>query len=298
MKVAIIGCGYVGMATARCWRQAGCTVTATTTSVPRLSELEAIADHAVLAQGNDETSLAEALADQQVVLLSVGARSPSSYEETYLQTAKTLVKVLAQTPSVQQLIYTGSYAVYGDQQGNWVDETSPVKPANRNGEILAETEQVLLNAQLQPFSQESVAPENSGSPQNWGARGATSAVKVCVLRLGGIYGPGRELQRIFGRAAGTTRPGTGAEPSNWIHLDDIVGAIAFAQEHQLQGIYNLVQEVTLTSRELIEQVCQRYNLAPVNWDESQPSARPYNAKVSNQKLKSAGYQFIYPELQV
>ncbi|MBD1860451.1 NAD-dependent epimerase/dehydratase family protein [Trichocoleus desertorum] len=273
MKVAIIGCGYVGMATARHWQQVGWTVTATTTSVPRLSELEAIADHAVLAQGNDETSLAEALTDQQVVLLSVGARSPNSYEETYLHTAKTLTKVLAQTPSVQQLIYTGSYAVYGDQQGNWVDETSPVKPANRNGEILAETEQVLLNA-------------------------ANSQLKVCVLRLGGIYGPGRELQRIFGRAAGTTRPGTGAEPSNWIHLDDIVGAIAFAQEHQLQGVYNLVQEVTLTSRELIEQVCQRYNLAPVNWDESQPSARSYNAKVSNQKLKTAGYQFIHPELQV
>nr|WP_255527254.1 SDR family oxidoreductase [Trichocoleus sp. FACHB-46] len=273
VKVAIIGCGYVGMATARHWQQVGWTVTATTTSVPRLSELEAIADHAVLAQGNDETSLAEALTDQQVVLLSVGARSPNSYEETYLHTAKTLTKVLAQTPSVQQLIYTGSYAVYGDQQGNWVDETSPVKPANRNGEILAETEQVLLNA-------------------------ANSQLKVCVLRLGGIYGPGRELQRIFGRAAGTTRPGTGAEPSNWIHLDDIVGAIAFAQEHQLQGVYNLVQEVTLTSRELIEQVCQRYNLAPVNWDESQPSARSYNAKVSNQKLKTAGYQFIHPELQV
>ncbi|UBF25141.1 hypothetical protein K9N68_26450 [Kovacikia minuta CCNUW1] len=141
---------------------------------------------------------------------------------------------------------------------------------NRNGEILAETEQILLSA--------------------------SNAVKICLFRLGGIYGPGRELVKIFRRAAGTTRPGNGEDEANWVHLDDIVGAIDFARQHQLQGVYNLVSDIPTTTGKLLELVCTQNNLPPVSWDPSQPSLRPYNAKVSNQKLRAAGYQFIHPEI--
>jgi nucleoside-diphosphate-sugar epimerase len=273
MNTIIIGCGYVGTAVARLWTQKGLTVTATTTTPDRISELESIADRAIVLNGDDEDALRAALADQQVVLLSVGAPNPDAYEVTYLRTAKTLASVLEQAPSVQQVIYTGSYAVYGDQQGEWVTEDTPVKPANPKGKILAETEQTLLAA-------------------------ADSTRQICVLRLGGIYGSGRELVRILGRAAGTTRPGDGSDISNWVHLDDIVAAIDFAREHRLTGIYNLVQNNPQTTRALFEQVCTVHNLTPVTWDASQPSLRPYNAKVSNQKLRDAGYQFIHPEITV
>jgi len=64
-----------------------------------------------------------------------------------------------------------------------VDEASPVAPANQ---ILCETEQVLLSASSDDMS-------------------------VCILRLGGIYGPRRELVKIFGRVAGTIRPGNGED---------------------------------------------------------------------------------------
>jgi len=120
---------------------------------------------------------------------------------------KPLASVLKQVHSVRQLIYTGSYAVYGDREGAWVDEASPVAPANPNGQILCETEQVLLSA--------------------------SSDDSVCILRLGGIYGPRRELVKIFGRVAGTIRPGNGEDATNWIHLDDIVAAIKFARQHRL-----------------------------------------------------------------
>lgn len=273
MNIIIIGCGYVGTAAARLWMQKGLTVTATTTTPDRISELESIAHHAILLNGDDEDALRDALSDQQVVLLSVGAPNLDAYEVTYLRTAKTLASVLGQAPSVQQVIYTGSYAVYGDQQGRWVTEDTPVKPANSKGEILAETEQTLLAT-------------------------ADSKRQVCVLRLGGIYGTGRELVRILGRAAGTTRPGDGSDISNWVHLDDIVGAIDFARVRRLTGIYNLVQNNPQTTRELFNQLCTVHNLSPVFWDASQPSNRPYNAKVSNQKLKDAGYRFIHPEIRV
>lgn len=273
MNVAIIGCGYVGQAVAQCWKDCGLTVTVTTTTPSRLSQLESLADRALILQGSDLEEMRSLLADQHTVLISVGAPNADTYEATYLNTAKTLVGALANNSSVRQVIYTGSYAVYGDQQGAWVQEDTPVRPANRNGEILAETERVLLEA-------------------------STADRQVCILRLGGICGPGREVVNIFRRAAGTTRPGNGQDASNWIHLDDIVGAIEFARAQSLQGIYNLVHDVPMTTGELLDRVFTKHSLPPVTWDSTQASNRPYNARVSNQKLKDAGYTFRYSEIPI
>jgi nucleoside-diphosphate-sugar epimerase len=267
----IIGCGYVGKAVAQTWRSR-LRVTVTTTTRERVPELAPIADRVLLLHGSDPAAMRSSLPNQAIVLLSVGARRSEGYEVAYLQTAKTLVEALATAPNVRQVIYTSSYAVYGDQQGDWVTEETPVAPANRNGEILAATEQLLLSA-------------------------ATSTRQVCVLRLGGIYGPGREIGRIFRSAAGTTRPGDGSDAANWVHLDDIVGAINLVQQRSLGGVYNLVGDVPITVRELLELVCTQNQLPPVTWDASQSSPRPYNARVSNQKLRSASYQFRHPEVR-
>ncbi|MEC4986524.1 MAG: NAD-dependent epimerase/dehydratase family protein [Oscillatoria sp. PMC 1068.18] len=273
MKVAIIGCGYVGTEVARYWSQEkDLVVTVTTTTNSRVAGLENLASQVVVVRGNDRERLKSVVAGQELVLLSVGARNAASYRETYLGTAETLVSVLQETPTVRQLIYTSSYSVFGDRAGAVVDETSPVKPANENGQILAETEKVLLSA-------------------------ATEKLKVCLFRLGGIYGRQRELVKIFSRVAGTTRPGQGDDATNWIHLDDIVAAIEFARIHQLEGVYNLVDDDKLTSGELINAVLAKNNLSPVNWDTNQKSPRPYNARVSNQKLKNLGFQLIHPQTE-
>ncbi|MBD2038080.1 NAD-dependent epimerase/dehydratase family protein [Leptolyngbya sp. FACHB-321] len=268
-NATIIGCGYVGKAVAQRWRST-LTVTATTTTPDRVADLESVAQRVQVVKGNDEAGVRSLLQDQAIVLLSIGAPNANAYEETYLQTAKTLVAALKDAPTVQQVIYTGSYAVYGDRQGGWVDETSDIVPANRNGELLAETEQILL--------------------------AASDVLKVCVLRLGGIYGPGRELTKIFGRAAGTTRPGNGEDAANWVHLDDIVGAIDFARQQSLTGVYNLVGTVPTTTGVLLERLFATHGLPNVTWNVSQSSTRPYNARVSNQKLREAGYQFLYPQI--
>lgn len=272
MNVAIIGCGYVGQAVAHHWRQdLGLTVTATTTTPEKVPTLEKIAQRVVVVKGNDLEGLKSVVQNQETILLSVGAASANLYQEAYLETAKTLASVLKDTPTVNQLIYTGSYSVYGDQGGNWVNEESHIQPSTANGQILAETEQVLLSA-------------------------ACSDLKVCILRLGGIYGVNRELVKIFGRYAGTTRPGKGDYITNWVHLDDIVGAIEFARSHHLQGIYNVVDDARLSLRELLDRLFKTHNLQKVSWDESVSSVRPYNVRVSNQKIKAAGYQFIHPEM--
>ena len=272
MKIAIIGCGYVGKAVAQLWtNNPEITVTATTTTPDKVADLNAIAKYVFILKGDDPEALRAVLEDQDAVVLSVAPKSAEAYESAYLHTAKTLASVLPEFPNIKQLVYTGSYSVYGNHNGEWVDESTPVKPNNSKSEILAETEQVLINA-------------------------ANTNLNVCILRLGGIYGPNRELIKIYGRAAGQTRPGSGNEPSNWIHLGDIVGAIDFAINQGLDGIYNLADDDRLTRGELTDKLFAKHNLPPITWDASQPSQRSSQAKVSNQKIKDAGYQLKHPKL--
>ncbi|WP_413198988.1 SDR family oxidoreductase [Nostoc piscinale] len=272
MNIAIIGCGYVGCAVAKYWQQKMTfIVTATTTTPERIPELQTVAQKVVIAKGNNAATLQSVLQNQDVVLLSVGAKGANLYEETYLETARTLVEILPKLPNIRQIIYTGSYSVYGDRNGATVDEDTPAEPTHASGIILHETEKLLLSA-------------------------TSEKLRVCILRLGGIYGNNRELIKIFSRASGTTRPGNGKDVTNWIHLDDIVSAIEFARQHHLNGIYNLVDDAHLTSQELLDTLFAKHNLPTVQWDSSQPSNRPYNANVSNQKIKDAGYKLIHPQM--
>jgi nucleoside-diphosphate-sugar epimerase len=272
MNIVIIGCGYVGCAVAEYWQQnSALNITVTTTTPERVSKLESISKKVIVTKGDDLLGLQAATENQDVVLLSVGSKGGNLYQETYLNTAQNLVTVLQQNPTVKQLIYTSTYSIYGNQNGAWVDETTPPQSATPNGKIMQATEEVLLEA----------ATENLG---------------VCILRLGGIYGEGRELIKIFSRIAGKTRVGNGSEISNWIHLDDIVAAIDFVRQRNLQGIYNLVDDAHITSRELLDTLFKKYNLPPVLWDDSLKSDRQYNVTVSNQKIKQAGYQLIHPQM--
>ena len=277
MNIGIIGCGYVGSACARYWRDRGHSVTVTTTTPERVSSLQQISDRVVVTQGSDAATLREAIRGRDILLLSVGAnrrsRTPGGYKNTYLETAKTLVKLLDEMPAVRQVIYTSSYQVYGDRNGAICSENDTVAPVSENGEILAETERVLLDA-------------------------ASIGRNICVFRLGGIYGPNRELIKIYRPMAGMARPGTGSEATNWIHLEDIVGAISLACDRQLDGIYNLVDNAKLTRKELLDRLFAQHQLPAVTWDTTLPDPRPYNVWVSNQKLKDAGYTFHYGDRRV
>jgi nucleoside-diphosphate-sugar epimerase len=273
MKVAIIGCGYVGSEVARLWQTAGDEVTVTTTTPEKQQQLQAIASEVVVLTGNDLASLKEVVADKDLVLLSVGAkqRTPEGYRQAYLETAENLMTAIS-TSKVKQLIYTSSYGIISDTSGNLVDETVVVNPVSESSKIMYQTEQVLQKA-------------------------STRDLKTCIFRLSGIYGQGRELIKIFQKRAGTTQPGTGENYTNWVHLDDIVRAIAFAREKQLEGIYNLNSDQVLTSKEFFDNLFQAHNLPLITWDSSQPSTRSFNLKLSNQKLKNAGFKFQHPQIE-
>ena len=110
--------------------------------------------------------------------------------------------------------------------------------------------------------------------------------QACIFRLSEIYGPGREIANRFKEK--TVFPGSGENPTNMIHLDDIVGAILFAITHSLKGIYNLTDDDHMTRREL-------YTLFQnVTFDPTTTPRFGGNRKVSNEKIKKAGYVFKHP----
>ena len=273
MRLAIIGCGYVGSAVARRWHDRGDIVTVTTTSPDKQDKLQNIASEVVVTTGDDLATLKRVVADKEVVLLSVGAkqRSVEAYQQAYLETAKNAIAAIRATKSVKQLIYTSSYGILGDRAGGVVDETATPNPKDEYGEMLAKTEATILSVPETEF-------------------------KTCILRLSGIYGEGRELIKIFGKMSGMTRPGNGQRYSNWVHLEDIVGAIDFAKEKQLQGVYHLASEEVLTVKEFLRRLFEAHNLPGVTWDDTDEPLR-YNMVLSNQKIKDAGYRFVYPKIK-
>jgi nucleoside-diphosphate-sugar epimerase len=273
MKILIIGCGYVGTAVASFWQKQGHNLTVTTTTPGKISSLENIASRAILFQGEDDETLAKIIENQDLILLTVGAKGGKSYQQVYLQTAQNLRKLLPFNSSVKQLIYTSSYGILGNQNGNWTDEKVLPKPASENQQILLATEQVLWDC-------------------------SNPNLKVAILRLAGIYGQNREILQIFKNWAGTTRPGNGKEYSNWVHLEDIVRAIAFIAANKLPGIYNLGDDTPLQRKDLLDKICQKYGLEPILWDLDPQGNRKTNLRLSNQKIKDAGFTFLHPETEL
>ncbi len=280
-RVTILGCGYVGTALAKYWQQRGTFhITATTTTPDRVSDLEAIADRVVVLDTQNFDALRDLVADTSTLVVSVASKRVQPYDVTYLGTAHNLAQALTDLDrnaaisgspiALKQVIYTSSCGVYGDRGGEWVSESVEVNPEGENQKILAQAEGVILDT-------------------------ATPTRKACVLRLGGIYGPDREIARIYQSAAGTTRPGDGLHPTNWIHRDDIVSAMNLARSNRLSGIFNVVDDDWMSNRELLDRVCELYHWEPVTWDASRPGRRSYNAKVSNQKIKAAGLSLRYPK---
>ena len=115
------------------------------------------------------------------------------------------------------LVYLSTIGVYGDTGGAWIDETA-------------------LPTSNAPRGRQRVAAE-----QAWQALGRASGRPVAVLRLGGIYGPGRNA--LVDVADGTARCVERAgQVFNRIHVDDIAAAIAAAVSTGFDGVVNVVDD--------------------------------------------------------
>jgi nucleoside-diphosphate-sugar epimerase len=124
---------------------------------------------------------------------------------------------LMRAPLLKAIVYLSTVGVYGDRGGGWVDEETLPRPESARG-------------------RERLAAERA-----WQDFGARKGVAVAVLRLAGIYGPGRNalIQIARGGARRIAKPG---QIFNRIHVGDIAQAIDAALTRQASGIFNVADD--------------------------------------------------------
>ena len=259
--IAIIGCGYVGSALAEALVGAGHDVVATTTSAGRIAELRSLGVRAELLDIADIDRLAALLADRQAVYLTIAPKHRGTdYRDLYLAAAQNLATAIART-RVRRVIYTSSTRVYGQNDGSWVDESSPTEPRDERGAILLDTENTLLGL---------------GS-------GDCGPVAVSVVRLAGIHGPGREPGERARALAGTHQSG-GDAYVNLIHRDDIVSALVALLDVPHHGLLNLSDDAPEPRRVFYDRMIAQSGLPAIDWiDDS--SSRRTGKRVRNDRIK-------------
>lgn len=199
MKVLIFGCGYLGRRVAQKWLDLGHSVFAVTRSEEKSKSLKAAGIQPIVADLNTADSL-NYLPEIDLVFNAVGFdRNPGQSQEQVMCDG---LRNILDTTRCLRFIHISSTSVYGQSTGEWVDETSSCEPTQPGGQICLKAEQ---------FVREFCS--------------GTSSVSFNILRLAGIYGPGRLLSRIESLKAGMPIAGTGESWLNLIHVDDAADAV-------------------------------------------------------------------------
>ncbi len=276
-RIAIIGCGYVGSALGKALVKAGHDVVGTTTTSARVEELRGLGiEPAVLRHAATER-FHELLQDREAAVLTIAPSGPErDYRAVYLDGARHFLKAAEHT-AVRRVIYTSSTRVYGQNDGSWVDECLPNEPRDENGRILLETERALLEGGKK--------------------LGGEAPAAVTVVRLGALYGPGRDMAEFVQRASGQQRD-DGDGYVNWIHRDDVVAALGRLLGMPYHGILNLCDDHPIRRRELYDRMTADAGLPPVRW--ISPSGPPELGKrVRNNLIKrTLGLSLAHPSRQV
>lgn len=194
MRVLIAGCGYVGQVLAAALAREGHEVIGLRRHPEGLPE----GVHPLAADLTDPSSLAALPAlDHVVYAASADERSDAGYAAAYVRGVEILLARLeATSPELRRILFVSSTGVYAQQDGSWVDEDSPTQPTHFTGRRLLEGE----------------------------ARVRASGRGI-VVRLAGIYGPGRTslIERV--RQGRATLPPGGPRYTNRIHRDDAAEAL-------------------------------------------------------------------------
>lgn len=266
-RITIIGCGYVGRALGAALAGAGHEVTGTTTTPARVAELQSANVTPRILTIDDEAAVDRAIKGAHAAVVTIAAGRGGDYEATYAQGLRRIVAACGRF-GVRTLIYTSSTRVYAQDDGAWVDESTPVEPVDAQSNALIRAEQAVLDGHAD--------------------------VTGTVVRLGGIYGPGRSIaERV--RAATGTRRDDGRHFVNLIHRDDIVAALERLVDHETGGVFNLVDDRPTPRRDLYDAIVSHGGLAPIVWEDR---AGPIRGKrVSNARIKSElGLVLLHPTL--
>ncbi len=281
-RLVILGCGYVGAAVAREARAAGLRVEALTRNPARAVELAALGVEAVVADLAADAWHARIAPGAELVLncVSSGGGGLEGYRHSYIEGMRSILAWARPAP-VGTLIYTSSTSVYPQSGGVRVDETMATGGPGATSRILREAEAVLRQA-------------------------GDACGRWFILRLAGIYGPGRHHLLDQLRAGAAELPGDGAHHLNLAHRDDIAAAILAALAAPARWsnrIFNVADDAPAPKEEVLRWLAGQLGRPPPRFTGGAASGRrgfavPPDRIISNARLKAElGWRPRFPSFR-
>jgi nucleoside-diphosphate-sugar epimerase len=219
MRKLVVGCGYLGERVARDWKSSGAEVIALTRSTGNAQRFRELGLVPIVGDVLDRQTLT-VLPAVDTVLYAVGfdRSSGRTRRETHVDGVRNVLAELS--GRVSRVIYISSTSVYGQNSGETIDESSECRPTTDNGRECLEAEQAVW--------------------QHFPA--SNRERRANILRLAGIYGPGRLLRRIEQVQTGEPLHGNPEAFLNLIHVDDAVQAVLACEAHGTPGATYLVAD--------------------------------------------------------
>jgi nucleoside-diphosphate-sugar epimerase len=262
----IAGCGYLGQALADFLTVENWEVECWTASAQSARELSLRDRRAYAVDISSPKDVFAHKSDFDAVIHCASTRGGDvdSYRRIYLGGARNLIECFPNS----RILFTSSTSVYAQTNAQWVSEESPAEPKHESGKILREAENVVL------------------------------AARGVIVRLGGIYGPGRSasLNKFL-----DDRAVIDAEQDrfvNEIHRDDAATAMRLLLKSAASNgeIYNVVDNKPILQSECYRWLAARLNrpLPREGRSISKRKGGESNKRVSNAKLRSIGWVPEYP----
>ncbi|MGZ0173846.1 MAG: SDR family oxidoreductase [Planctomycetales bacterium] len=278
MRRLIIGCGYLGRRVAACWKLAGDEVFALTRSEQNAGIL---CEHGVSPILGDVTDVAtlQSLPECDTVFHAVGfdRTAAASKREVYVDGLSNVLDRMA--ARCGRFIHISSTSVYGQQEGEWVDEESPCESKTESGEICLAAERLVLGR----FADEATSEQGT------------------VLRLSGIYGPDRLLSRIDALKNAQPLPGPQDGWLNLIHVDDAaVTVTSCADSESPEDVYLVSDDRPVLRGDYYRLLAKLVDAPEPVFDPTAVArhSRGINKRCRNRRLRDElGVRLLYPDIE-
>lgn len=271
-KTFIFGAGYSAKAFARAHADFG-AFAGTTRTAEKFDALRAAGISPLVFDGVPTSEIEAGLAQATHLVVSI---APDEAGDPVLRAARETIRT--GMPALEWVGYLSTVGVYGDRGGGWVDETGECRPVSRRSKLRLEAE------------------------REWQALGQEIEKPVAVLRLSGIYGPGRNafVNLANGTARRLVKPG---QVFNRTHRDDIAGALRHLAERRLGGVFNVTDDMPSPPQDVVAYAASLMGVDPppeTDFDTAQlsPMARSFygeNKRVANAALRQAGYRLRFAD---
>jgi nucleoside-diphosphate-sugar epimerase len=275
-RLVVFGCGYVGAAAAAQAQARGMAVTALTRNAANAVLLREEGIETVVADLAGDAWHGRIAGSPDFVLNCVSAAAPDvdGYRHSYVAGMASILAWARRHGTIGTLVYTSSTSVYPQDGGMTVDETAPATGGGEHARVLLEAENLLAGS--------------AGACERW-----------FILRVAGIYGPGRHhlLDQVrSGRASGTGEPHL-----NLAHRDDIVAAILAcfgAPARVANRMFNVVDDSPARKAEVVAWLVRRLGVPPPRLTGEPAGGRRAVTRdrvITNAQIKAAlGWRPRYP----